>query len=260
VLNHPQEYRRMAAVEQDHWWYRALHELVLAAIRRRSPATDLRIVDAGCGTGGLMLFLGARGYRQVQGFDLSEHAVDRCRAAGLTVGQDSLANIGARHGAGMVDVVVSNDVLYFLTPEQQGRFLEGCHAVLGPSGLLIMNLPALAAFRGIHDVSVGIGRRFSRPAVRQLLQANGFDPERETYWPFLLSPLIFLVRLGQRIRLRLQAGVAVRSDVSLPPRALNALLYRLVRFENRRLSRKPWGSSLFVVARRRAAGPPAGGG
>src|SRR5262252_3142541 len=49
------EYDRMDAVEQDMWWYRALHRRLLAAV------TEVRgaLLDAGCGTGGLLARLRA---------------------------------------------------------------------------------------------------------------------------------------------------------------------------------------------------------
>jgi len=253
MLNRPQEYEKMAEVERNLWWYLSLHELVADSIRCEIPVPDTsRILDAGCGTGGLMLFLQERGYRHVQGFDLSEHAVVACRAKGLLVEKDSLVNIAHRYGDQLVDVIVSNDTLCYLEEEQQKTFVAGCYAVLKPGGVLIMNLPALTAFRGIHDISVGICQRFTRTSVRGLFRDSGFTFIRETYWPFLASPPIYVARLWQRLQMRMRSDFEVRSDVSLPPLVVNGLLYRLTRCENRWLRRKPWGSSLFVVARRSA--------
>jgi hypothetical protein len=62
--------------------------------------------------------------------------------------------------------------------------------VLNPGGLLILNLPALKAFRGFHDISVGIKVRFSKADTRRLQKENLFDVVQEQYWPFLLSPAI----------------------------------------------------------------------
>lgn len=249
MLNSPHEYERMAAVERDLWWYRSLHELVIDTIRREFQALDIRILDAGCGTGGLMWFLQEHGYQNVQGFDLSEHAVLFCRAKGLPVEQGSLVDIAHRYNGQKFDVIISNDTLYFLGEVERRAFVEDCHNLLEPGGVLIMNLPSLAAFRGIHDVSVGIGRRFTLPAVQRMFRDRGFKILRETYWPFLASPPIYFARLWQRMQMRINKDFTVCSDVSLPPSWLNWLLYRLTRSENRFLRKKPWGSSLFVVAR-----------
>ncbi len=56
------EYRRMADVEDRMWWYRGLHDVVLAALDRWGPRPLPSLLDAGCGTGGLLRRL-ERSYR-----------------------------------------------------------------------------------------------------------------------------------------------------------------------------------------------------
>ena len=249
MLERSHEYDKMADVERRHWWYVALHHLVAEALHRHLPGGG-DIVDAGCGTGGLMLFLLDNGYSRLRGFDLSEDAVRHCRARNLNVVQADLLNIASRCGPQSADAVVSNDTLYFLDQAERHRFVEGCHEVLRPNGVLVLNVPALDAFAGIHDLSVGIEGRFTRSAVRELLPPGRFKIVRETYWPFFLSPVVYLVRLAQRLRLKRNADVEVRSDIDMPPGPINALLGHLTRLENRLARTKPWGSSLFVVAQR----------
>ncbi len=249
MLERSHEYDKMAEVEQRHWWYVALHHLVAEALTHHLPDGG-DVVDAGCGTGGLMLFLRDRGYQRLRGFDLSEDAVRHCRARDLDVAEDNLLNISSRYGSRSADAVVSNDTLYFLDQSERRRFVDGCHEVLRPEGVVIFNVPALDAFAGIHDLSVGIQSRFTRAALRDLLPPDRFKVLRETYWPFFLSPAVYLVRLAQRIRMKRTPGVEVRSDIDMPAGPINAFLGHLTRLENRLTRVKPWGSSLFVVAQR----------
>ena len=80
-----EEYRRMAAVEDEMWFYRALHahlERHLVAARGESTS---RVLDAGCGTGGLIRRLAGRHPNWTwTGIDLEPLACDlaraRCRA------------------------------------------------------------------------------------------------------------------------------------------------------------------------------------
>jgi SAM-dependent methyltransferase len=251
MLDRAHEYTKMAEVEGTLWWYQALHHLVLASIRAHAPAADPEILDAGCGTGGLMLFLRAHGLCRLRGFDLSEHAVAWCNKRDLDVRQGNLLDIGKLHAERSADVIVSNDTMYGIDHEQQASVVQQCAAILRPGGLLILNLPALRAFSGIHDVSVGIRNRFSRADTRRLFSGPSYELMRECYWPFLLSPLIYAARAAQRRTMRRHKDFTVQSDIALPPRWINKTLLALVRAENRLLSKKPFGSSLFVVARAR---------
>jgi len=123
--------------------------------------------------------------------------------------------------------------------------------VLRPGSILILNVPALDAFRGIHDLSVGIQHRFSRSDLPSLIDPNMFHMIRVLYWPFLLSPVVYCVRLRQRMKMRLTKNYEICSDIDLPHPWVNRVLEGLTRFENRRLPSKPFGSSLFLVLKKR---------
>ena len=59
------EYRRMAAVEESHWWYRAtralLQQFLLPELRAMGNSPARRFLDAGCGTGATGAWLSAFG-------------------------------------------------------------------------------------------------------------------------------------------------------------------------------------------------------
>ena len=75
MLGNKDEYDRMAEAEGKHWWYRSLHERVLRTIQKQFASRDIDILDAGCGTGGLLSYLRDNGFTNLQGFDISEFAV-----------------------------------------------------------------------------------------------------------------------------------------------------------------------------------------
>lgn len=247
MLGNPTEYARMAAAEDDHWWYRTLHVLVARTVSRHPAGRQARVVDAGCGTGGLLRFLAREGCRALEGFDVSSEAVARARDRGLAVRCADLRDPGLAPGS--VDVLASLDTLYFLGDEAQETVVRGWFEAVAPGGLLVLNLPALGCFRGLHDVAVGIERRFTLADVGRLLLPAGFTPLEVRFWPFLVSPAIYAVRLRQRLRRVLGASMP-RSDLDLPPRWLNTALTQVTRWEIEHIPPPPWGSSLFVVARR----------
>jgi len=250
MIDNPREYEVMAEVEANHWWYRVLHSLVLESIGRELTSANIQVLDAGCGTGGLMHSLKAAGYNHVKGFDLSPIAVDICQKNGLDVQVGDLCELATIQAPSKFDVIISNDTLCYLSTEQQLAFVKSAYARLNAGGLLLMNMPALAAFRGTHDRAVGILHRFNRREVKQLIESAGFEPLVLRYWPLSLSPAIFAVRAWQRLRDDPASPVKPPSDLKSYSVTLNTLLYRLIRLEMRWLKTAPFGSSLFTVLRR----------
>jgi len=250
MIDNRREYEVMAEVETNHWWYRILHSLVLESIERELMSPNIHVLDAGCGTGGLMHSLKAAGYRQVKGFDLSPIAVDICQKKGLDVQLASLNDIATIQAPSKFDVIISNDTLYYLSADQQSAFFKNANTRLNRGGLLLMNMPALAAFRGTHDRAVGILHRFNRLEVKELIKSAGFEALTLRYWPFSLSPAIFVVRAWQRLKYDPASLIKPLSDLKSHSVLLNTLLYRLIRLEIRLARNTPFGSSLFTVLRR----------
>lgn len=237
------EYDRMRAVEDEHWWYRALRSLVARelarAARGRGPQ---RLLDVGCGTGrGLARWSEVLG-RPSYGIDLSPDALAHCRARGERL--LAQASAGALpFGAAAFDLVVSLDVLC-LDGVDEARALAEIHRVLRPGGRLVLNLPAFEALRGEHDRAVRIRHRSTTAEVAALLRSAGFGEVRASYWNTALFPAVWLTR-------RLRHGDAEpTSDLALLPRPVNALLAALVQAEGRLLARvaPPFGTSVLSVA------------
>jgi 2-polyprenyl-3-methyl-5-hydroxy-6-metoxy-1,4-benzoquinol methylase len=250
MIDNRREYEVMAEVETNHWWYRILHSLVLESIERELMSPNIHILDAGCGTGGLIHSLKVAGYRQVKGFDLSPIAVDICQKKGFDVQLGSLNDIATIQAPSKFDVIISNDTLYYLSADQQSAFFKNANMRLNRGGLLIMNMPALAAFRGTHDRAVGILHRFNRHEVKELIKSAGFEALTLRYWPFSLSPAIFIARSWQRLTYDPASLIKPLSDLKSHSVLLNTLLFRLIRLEIRVARNTPFGSSLITVLRR----------
>lgn len=252
MLTRPAEYERMAGVENVHWWYSALHRLVIDTIKDNFFDHSPSIIDTGCGTGGLIAFLKENGYGNVTGFDLSPVALAFCKKRRIPAFQGHLIDIDRFFSANTADIIVCNDVLYFLDAAEQATFLKKCHTVLKSNGLFIANLPAFQAFRGSHDLSVGILNRFTKQGFLRNVLSHQYQLVRATYWPFILAPAILFVRSWQRALMRRSPDFEVQSDIDLPPKMLNVLLEKIVIMENFIWARKPFGSSLFLVLRKRS--------
>jgi len=244
----PEENDIMRSVEDHYWWYQALRPHVAAALEPAAP--DFSLLDAGCGTGGMLHvirqeFPGAN----LTGIDQSTHALE-LTAARQTGAKLILASVDELpFPENSFDFVLSLDVLSAIGLDDSLAAHEA-HRVLRPGGRLVLNVAAFEFLKGAHDYAVDADRRYSRRQLRALLEGAHFHVERLSYWNATLTPPIALVRWLSRVRPR-QAGPP-RSDFRAIPTALNSALKRVAALElsaSRHVS-LPFGTSLFAVARK----------
>ena len=268
MLDKTGEYLKMSEVETELWWYKALHYRILNEIIRNYEAKkDIHILDSGCGTGGLMLFLKGKGYTNITGFDLSEVALDFCRRKQLIVSKEDVFEYEVNHKGMTFDVIVSSDVLCYIDLDKHQKIIDDFYKMLKPGGILLINLPAFNVFKGEHDIAVGLLRRYNIGMVKSLFLKPGINKtitttrKKQSFaklsnhtfsnveiycWPFLLSPLILINRLFQKVRLLLNLSSGTKSDVELPLSFINLVFFELCKFEVNKLRYRNWGSSIFI--------------
>lgn len=244
------EYRQMFEVEDFHWWYVALHELIISAIKLTKGCTgELQILDAACGTGRLCQLL--EPYGAVSGCDVSPEALGLCRQRGVkSLFQADLnrVNLPAAH----YDVITSIDTLYHLGIDDEKAVVKKFHAALKPGGVLILNLVAHEFLRSTHDIAVHTRKRYTRKEVEALLTGCGFRIIVSSYrLGFLFLPIAALRLIKKGLNLS-RHPESVASDVASPHPLINRLLLWLARQENRLVltSSIPFGTSVFAVAER----------
>ncbi|MDA8429722.1 MAG: class I SAM-dependent methyltransferase [Geobacteraceae bacterium] len=247
------EYARMYEVEDRHWWYVALHALILATTKRESRriGRTLAVFDAGCGTGRLCQLMAAQGHA-VAGCDASELALQHCHQRGVsTVCQADLNTLELESEA--FDVVTAIDVLYHTGIVDDVAVMKRLWSSLRPGGMLILNLVAHEFLRSTHDIAVHTRERYDRNMLCERLQAAGFDTVFATYRVSFLFPLIAVYRLVSRfVSVKETDRGSVASDVSLPHPLTNSLLLKIMTVENLLIKNYslPFGSSIFVLARK----------
>lgn len=239
----PLEYVTMRQVEDSHWWYAVLRRQVVEAMRVRLKS-DAHVLDAGCGTGGMMECLRHHPW-SVRGIDLDLRAVRACQLRGMTeVQQADVSCIPFK--SDRFDAVLSLDVLYHQSVNQKAALMEMAR-VLKPGGWLIINVPAFECLRGSHDAAVCGARRYRACHVRSLLRLHSMEIEILHPWNASLFIPILLHRAWSRLR-----RLKLASDLNLPSAWLNACLTHLGHLDAKmcRWTHFPIGTSWFVVARK----------
>lgn len=238
------EYHKMAAVEDEMWYYDALHRQIEQLLRKHVPPRAGRILDAGCGTGGLMKRLQPRFPEwSWQGVDSSAIACELARErTGVDVVEASLTDLP--FSSENYAAVVSADVIYHIEDDELA--LDEMARVLQTGGIMIINVPAYRWLWSYHDEAVHSKRRYGRRELREKLNQARMKCLTLTHSNMFLLPLIVLRR-------KFWPAPESGSDVQTYPAWLNAILKRVMAVERclqTVFGALPFGSSLLAVARK----------
>jgi len=240
------EYRKMFEVEDTLWWHRGLRLFFADAIRSAALPADAVALDAGCGSGANMALLG-ESVPRVVGCDLVERALLFARLRGLKrlVAAD-INRLPFREGS--FDCVLCSDVFECEEVDERHAISELAR-VTKRGGRLIIGVAAYQFLLSEHDRAVHSVRRYTKARARTAFAIPALRIVRMRYrFGWVLLPVV----LYRMVRRRQDGTGLPRSDLFLPSRFLNALLFWIVRWE-RSVSRwlpLPFGTTVLVELRR----------
>jgi len=240
------EYRRLYELEDELWWFQGMERISVALLDRFVGAgNELSLLDAGCGTGGMLASL-AR-YGSVTGLDRSEDALRFARKRdheSLTRGTVSQLPFASES----FDVVTSFDVLYHLDVSNDVEALRETARVLRPGGHFLLRVPAFEALRSQHDEAVHTRQRYGKRELTAKLRRAQLEPVFVSFANSLLFP-VAAVRRGaerwfgsSREGSEVEAVGPVLNSALLLPLSIESWLLRHVSL--------PVGLSLVAVARK----------
>lgn len=245
------EYSIMRLLEDEHWWFLGVRQITTRFIQAHiKKHTSLKLLDAGCGTGGgIESLVKALPDLEPFGIDVELAAVKYCVERGIrNIARASVNFLPFKSGS--FHLVTSTDVL---TSERVNEIeaLQEIHRVLENRGFLVINVPAFEFLRGEHDLAVHTRHRYTKARLADLLRGCGFEILRITYWNAILFPVVLCVRA-------LRSGRYLKgrpsSDLRPLPEGINRFLSFLIAMEIWLVSwiSLPFGTSVFCIAAKRS--------
>lgn len=243
----------IAGVEDRHWWFAARRSIVAALASRIARGARLKVLDAGCGTGGNSGALADS--HDVLGVDAAQAAVDaatarfpKARFERAATDAEMLERVAGR------DLVLLMDVLEHV--EDDYAFLSGVLARLEPGAHVLVTVPADPALWSAHDEASCHWRRYEEERLRGVWEGLPVETRLFEALNWRLAPLVRAARAFNRRTGRTSGGAG--TDMQVPVAPVNALLQAVFAGEALRLIhdldhvRKPRnkGVSWIAVLRR----------
>ena len=192
--------------QREHLWENRQVEEEVAACRQRHiegyflqhlPREE-KILEAGCGLGAWVIYLGERGY-DIDGVDHDFNVIERLKAwqPSLRISQGDICNLPYENGS--LGAYISLGVMEHFEQGCSTALAEACR-VLKPGGLLFFTVPLENPFRKVfaHPLrraylfwqarkgknSHFAEYRYTRREVENLLVSSGFEVFRTTWDDF----------------------------------------------------------------------------
>jgi SAM-dependent methyltransferase len=225
------EVRKLAEVEDRHWWYAERRQILARSIAGMAPGLAL---DVGAAGGGNTRVLAAHGWRAIA-LEYGADGAQVCAERGIPVLRGDAGRLPV--AAGSLDLVVAYDVLEHLDDDKAAAL--SLFEALRPGGTALIAVPVDMRLWSEHDVAVGHVRRYDRTGLIDLLTGAGFVVEDVRSWMVLLRPAVALRR-------RFSRG----SDLDEPRPWMNAVFGAVVAVERALPVASLPGVSVFARARR----------
>lgn len=188
------EIRKLALLEDAHWWYRERRVLLRQMVERQFPgsAHGRVAIDVGAAGGGNTRVLRDLGFFAIPvEYELEGAVVARER--GLAVACADARALPFENGS--ADLVVAFDVLEHI--EEDHLALCEIRRILRPGGLLFVAVPADMRLWSDHDASVGHIRRYSAEQLAAVASDAGLRVTQIRSWNVLLRGVVAARRSRQ---------------------------------------------------------------
>ena len=239
--------KQFLELEDTHWWFQGRRRIFFHLLDKAlGDSTSRRVLDVGCGAGGMLA--GLQRYGTTWGIDFSHEMARECRARGFN-------NVLAASATDLpmeperFDLVTLFDCLEHIDDDRAA--LNEAQRVLRPDGLLFVSVPAYQFLYAQNDRLAHHKRRYTLSALRAKIHSSGFKVIHASYINFWLFPIILPTVLFIKLKDYVLSGDGKTTNLSYPlPTWMHRCLAAIFSSERRLVSRwtSPVGHSLFVLA------------
>ncbi len=180
------EVRKLAELEDDHWWYRERRHLLAKAISGLAPG---RALDIGAAGGGNTRVLRQHGWDAIA-LEYGADGAEVAHGRGLATLRGDATRLPLADAS--LDLVVAFDLLEHL--EDDDAAVAEVRRVLKPTGTYLVAVPADPRLWSEHDEAVDHVRRYTRQGLLDLLDRGGFEVTDVRSWNVLLRPVVAMRR------------------------------------------------------------------
>jgi SAM-dependent methyltransferase len=244
-----EEFEFLYRLEATYWWFVAMRRITDSLMGTELARENIRILDAGCGTGFNLNYDAASRSRRLFGLDIADPAIKCVKRRGIDkVAQASVTAIPFR--SELFDVVFSFEVITHLPVDLHDDAFREMRRVLKSRGSLFIRVPAFMWLWSSHDEEIEAYYRYRLPELREKLIRLDFQIEWISYANGFLFPVILLNRFLKHL------GIRKGSDVRPLPRGLawvDGLFRRTLESEAKWFQsgrRLPFGLSLICIAKK----------
>ena len=190
-----QDYADLYELEETFWWFVGMREITRALLDRNIASGAGRVLDAGCGTGGMMSPLTRYAAdKQIVGIDFSETALRFCvQRQQRLLARASVSELPFADAT--FDLITSFDVLQHVPDQKDTLAINEFYRVLRPGGVVFIRVAAYQWMRSGHDDAIAVQRRYDLTELSAHMRRAGFTIRRATFANTLLFPVAVIKRL-----------------------------------------------------------------
>lgn len=161
-------------IKKNNWWFVTRNNFIYSLIKKHTSRDDIKILDAGCAQGNLLLYLNDKGFKNIYGMDMDKNLLKQFKDSGIKAYAMDLRETDFDDET--FDIIISSDIIEHIDNDM--RAIHEMKRILKKNGIIIIFVPAFMSLWSYHDVINGHKRRYTLKELRNKVKDSGLDIEK----------------------------------------------------------------------------------